>query len=40
MFSFSDVESDIQTRIPDRPARKTPCDDFTDACYPLAGIQV
>lgn len=24
MFSFSDVDSDIQTRIPDRPARKIP----------------
>lgn len=24
MFSFSDLDSDIQTRIPDRPARKIP----------------
>lgn len=24
MFSFSDLDSDIQTRIPDRPARKVP----------------
>jgi hypothetical protein len=24
MFSFNDLDSDIQTRIPDRPARKVP----------------
>lgn len=24
MFSFSDLDSDIQSRLPDRPARKVP----------------
>lgn len=26
MFSFDDLDADIQTRIPDRPARKVPVE--------------